>query len=98
MGKILRISNLSDDTTVEDLRAFFSGIDGLERAKIMPQDEAGKPTGHGLVKMATSDAARSAISALNGRTLKGREIRVAAARKQPPLRKPGETKRPFKSS
>jgi RNA recognition motif-containing protein len=80
MGKRLRINNLSDDTTVEDLKALFSGVGAIARARISKEEETGLSRGYGFVEMETDDAARSAIAALNGRTLKGREIRVGAVR------------------
>lgn len=83
MGKILRINNLSADTTVEDLRALFKGVGAIAGAKISRQEETGVSKGYGFVKMHTINAALSAISTLNGRSLKGREIRVVAARPRP---------------
>ena len=89
MGKILRISNLSDDTTARDLRTLFEGVGTIAGAKISRQEETGESKGYGYVKMEDSHEARSAIATLNGRTLKGREIRVAAMRRRPDDRKPG---------
>lgn len=97
MGKILRINNLSDDTTAEDLRALFKGVGTIAGVKISRQEETGVSKGYGFVKMETVDAARSAIVALNGRTLKGREIRVLAARLPSRSRKPGEGRQPPKA-
>jgi RNA recognition motif-containing protein len=97
MSKILRINNLSDDTTVDDLRTLFGGIGTIAGAKISRQDETGASKGYGFVKMKTSDAARSAISTLNGRTLKGREIRVIAVRPPAGSSKSGERSRPNKT-
>ena len=90
MGKILRISNLSDDTTARDLRTLFEGVGAIAGAKNSRQEETGESKGYGYVKMEDSYEARSAIATLNGRTLKGREIRVAAVRRRPDdRRKPG---------
>lgn len=98
MSKILRINNLSDDTTVEDLRTLFAGAGTIAGAKISRQEETGASKGYGFVKMESSDAARSAIATLNGRSLKGREIRVVAVRPSQGTRKPGEQPRSHKSS
>jgi RNA recognition motif-containing protein len=97
MGKILRINNLSNDTTVEDLRKLFGGVGTITGAKISRQEETGLSKGFGFVKMESSDAARSAISTLNGHTLKGREIRVVAVRPPSSSNKSGGSTRPAKA-
>lgn len=89
MGKRLRINNLSDDTTVEDLRALFSGVGVIARARISREEGTGQSRGYGFVEMESDEAARSAIASLNGRTLKGREIRVGAVRSPSSGSKPG---------
>jgi len=93
MGKILRINNLSDDTTAGDLRELFKGVGGVTGAKISREEETGVSKGYGFVKMETTDAARSAIVTLNGRSLKGRQIRVVAVRSPSETRKPGQPPR-----
>ncbi len=94
MGKILRINNLSDDTTAGDLRTLFKGVGAIAGAKISREEETGVSRGYGFVKMETTDAARAAITTLNGRSLKGREIRVVAVRPPSGSNKPGERPRP----
>jgi RNA recognition motif-containing protein len=97
MGKILRINNLSEDTTVDDLRTLFKGVGTISGAKISRQKETGMSKGYGFVKMESIAAARSAITTLNGHTLKGREIRVVAVRPSDKSQKPGTGPRPIKS-
>ena len=94
MTRILRINNLSDDTTVDDLRALFAAVGEIAGVKISRHEETGESRGFGFVKMKNKDAARSALSALNGRTLRGREIRVVVAHSAPGTRKPGEGRKP----
>jgi len=98
MGKILRINNISDDTSVEDLKTLFKEFGTIVGAKISKQEETGLSKGYGFVKLETSAAARSAISALNGRNLKGREIRVVAVSAASKTRKPGDGPRPARAS
>jgi RNA recognition motif-containing protein len=88
MGKILRINNLSLDTTVEDLHTLFGGVGAIVGAKISREEETGDSKGYGFVKMETSDAAHSALVALDGTSLKGQKIRVVSVR-PPSGRKPG---------
>ncbi len=97
MTRILRINNLSDDTTVDDLRALFASVGTIAGVKISRHEETGESRGFGFVKMKTKDAARSALSTLNGRTLRGREIRIVVARSAPGTRKPGEGRKPAKT-
>lgn len=98
MGRILRISNLSDDTTAKDLRTLFEGVGTIAGAKISRQKETGTSKGYGYVKMEDSSEARSALSTLNGHSLKGREIRVAPVRRRPGGGKPGTPPRRSKES
>ena len=95
MSHKLRINNLSDDTTEEDLRALFAGVGAILSARISREEATGQSRGYGFVRMATDEAARSAITALNGHMLKGQEIRVGKVR--PPgdkPRRPGEQRGP----
>lgn len=94
MTRILRINNLSDDTTVDDLRALFASVGTIAGVKISRHEETGKPRGFGFVKMMSTVDARSAIRTLNGRTLRGREIQVVVVRSAPGTRKPGEGRKP----
>lgn len=80
MGKKVRINNLSEDTTVQDLRELFSTVGVIAHAKISREEESGLSRGYGFVEMETDDAARSAILSLNGQTLRGRQIRVGVVR------------------
>jgi RNA recognition motif-containing protein len=98
MAKVLRINNLSDDTTVDDLKKLFGGVGSILGAKISRQEDTGVSKGYGFVKMESSDAARSAITTLNGQNLKGREIRVVAVRPPAGGKKAGTQSRPPKAS
>ncbi len=80
MTRILRINNLSDDTTVDDLRTLFAGVGTIVGAKISRHEETGQSRGFGFVKMQSTAEARFAIFTLNGNTLKGRVIRIVAVR------------------
>lgn len=80
MTRILRINNLSNDTTVDDLRTLFAGIGTIAGAKISRQEQTGESRGFGFIKMQSTAEARSAIAILNGNTLKGSVIRIVAVR------------------
>ena len=96
MSRILRINNLSNDTTVEDLRILFKGVEVIA-AKISREKTTGESRGFGFVKIKSNDAARSAISTLNGRSLNGRPVRVVAVPSPAKdVRKPGVRRTPPK--
>ncbi len=83
MGKRLYIGNLTDDTTVEQLRAHFGEHGPITRAKIATEKDTGKPKGFGFVEIETDGAAEAAIASLDGSTLNGNSIKVREARTQP---------------
>lgn len=96
MGKILRINNLSEDTTAEDLKTLFQGAGAIAGAKISRHKETGQSNGFGYVKMESTAAARSALTMLNGQILKGNQIRVVAVRPPASGKTTGTGPRPIK--
>ena len=66
----LLIDNLASDTTTDDLRMLFECF-GRVRAVEM------KKQGSAHVEMASSSAAKDAISELNGQNLKGFDLSVS---------------------
>ena len=85
MGKRLYVGNLSYDTTDDSLRAAFSE-DGrtVSDVHIVSDRDTGQPRGFGFVEMATDADAEAAISALDGTSLDGRNIRVNEAQERQP--------------
>jgi RNA recognition motif-containing protein len=83
MGSKLYVGNLSYDVSEDDLRRTFGG-DGRtvsEVAVVMDRD-TGRPRGFAFVTMASSEDARSAISALDGTALLGRNLKVSEAQER----------------
>lgn len=93
MGTVLRVNNLSHDTTVEDLLGLCGGLHSLVGARISVEEGSGLSKGYGFIKLETAEAASAALLALNGRQLKGREIRVVVARKPASGPRPGKPPR-----
>ena len=74
------VGNLSFDTTKDELEAVFSEH-GTVTDVHMPMDrESGRPRGFAFVTMESKDAMISAIKALDGSELGGRNLKVNEAR------------------
>lgn len=84
MGTRLYVGNLSYSTTDESLRAAFAA-DGrnVKEVSVITDRMTGQPRGFAFVEMATQADADAAISALDGRELDGRTLRVSEARERP---------------
>ena len=85
MGNRLYVGNLSYDSTEDSIRAAF-GADGrsVSEVTVMMDRETGRPRGFGLVEMGSSQDAQSAIQALDGSDLDGRNIKVNEAKEREP--------------
>jgi cold-inducible RNA-binding protein len=79
MGKRLYVGNLSYGTTEVGLRELFAQSGEVAEVKMMLDRETGRPRGFAFVEMATDQAAQEAISALDGRDLDGRTLKVNQA-------------------
>ena len=80
MSNQIFVGNLSWDATENDLNDLFAPYGEVVTANILTDRETGKPRGFAFVTMASPDAARSAIEALNGRELHVRKLTVNEAR------------------
>ena len=74
------VGNLSRDLTESDLREAFAAFGEVSSASIIKDKFSGETRGFGFVEMPNKDEADKAISALNGRDLKGRTATVNEAR------------------
>ena len=74
------VGNLSQQTTVEDLRHAFEGFGQVASATILRDKMTGQSRGLGFVEMPNKAEADAAISGLNGKELKGQPIVVNEAR------------------
>lgn len=73
------VGNLSFSATEDDVRQAFESFGQVTSVSIIMDRDSGRSKGFGFVEMAEADAAKSAISALNGQDIKGRPIRVNEA-------------------
>ncbi len=77
------VGNLSFTVTEDDLRGAFQAFGTVEKAAIITDKMTGQPRGFGFVEMPNKDEAVKAISGLNGKDLKGRNIKVNEAQPRP---------------
>ena len=82
MGKRLYVGNLSYNTTEGALRSLFAEYGEIESVSMITDRDTGRPKGFAFVEMATEQAANAAISALNGKSVDDREIKVNEAKPQ----------------
>ena len=73
------VSNLSFNIQDEDLKGFFTSYGEVTSAKIIMDKMTNQSRGFGFVEM-EDDAARKAISDLDGSEIDGRTIKVMEAR------------------
>ena len=75
----LYIDNLAAATTQSDLRDLFFRHGIVMDVNLPTDDATGRSRGFGFVTMATSEGARLAIEALNGKTVGRRRLTVSEA-------------------
>lgn len=78
------VGNLSFDVTREELIEAFSAAGKVVDAKVPTDRATGRPRGFAFVEFENDDAAQKSISLMNGRTLRGRPLRVNEAEDRPP--------------
>jgi RNA recognition motif-containing protein len=76
--KKLYVGNLSFNTTEAELRELFEEHGSVASVSLVTDRETGQPRGFGFVEM--ESGAESAISALDGKQVGGRTLKVNEAR------------------
>ncbi|KAG6422993.1 hypothetical protein SASPL_113376 [Salvia splendens] len=84
MSTNLFIGGLSYQTDDQSLRDAFSSFGEVDSVRIIVDRETGRSRGFGFVNFTCEEAANSAISAMDGQELNGRNIRVSQATERPP--------------
>ncbi len=82
MTQKIYVGNLSYNTTEDTLRTLFAEFGEIESINVIMDRETGRPKGFAFVEMSNDRAAQSAISALNGKSVDDREIKVDKAKPQ----------------
>ena len=74
------VGNLAFNVTEDDLKEAFEAFGAIESVKIISDKFSGQSKGFGFVEMPDNSEADKAMKALNGKSLKGRNIKVNQAR------------------
>jgi|GEM_PF-651859 len=80
MNKRLYVGNLSYQTTEVTLSDLFGAIGEVISVNLITNSVTGRSRGFAFVEMAEESAAQKAINQLDGKTVDGRDIKVADAR------------------
>jgi cold-inducible RNA-binding protein len=73
------VGNLSFKTTKQDLEGLFSQHGQVTDVHLPVDRDSGQPRGFAFVTMGSADAMKSAITALNGQEVDGRNLKVNEA-------------------
>jgi cold-inducible RNA-binding protein len=82
MSNNLYVGNLTFNTTSADLESLFGAHGEVSKAQVITDRDTGRSRGFGFVEMATSDSAKAAIDALNGKDVDGRALTVNEAKER----------------
>jgi RNA recognition motif-containing protein len=77
------VGNLSFNLTEDELRMAFQAFGTVEKAAIITDKMSGQSRGFGFVEMPNREEAIKAIESLNGKDLKGRNLKVNEAQPRP---------------
>ncbi|KAG8074475.1 hypothetical protein GUJ93_ZPchr0006g43009 [Zizania palustris] len=75
------VSRLSFYTTDEELKNIFSPFGAIEQARLVRDNQTGRPKGFGFVRYSSEAEAEKAIKAIDRRIIRGRLIFVEMAKK-----------------
>lgn len=79
MAKRLYVGNLSWNTNDDGLRQAMERFGEVSDARVITDRETGRSRGFGFVTFEAEDAARTAVTEMDGTDLDGRTIRVNEA-------------------
>ncbi len=82
MSSNLYVGNLTFNTTTADLETLFGQHGDVKKAQVINDRDTGRSRGFGFVEMESQEGADTAISALNGTDLDGRDLTVSVAKER----------------
>ena len=74
------VGNLSLETGESEVRELFGQFGDVDDVTLITDRETGRPRGFGFVEIRNDQAAREAISSLDGQEVGGRQLKVSEAR------------------
>ena len=80
MGNKLYVGNLSYEVGDNDLNQMFAAHGAVDSAKVVMDPATGRSKGFGFVEMSNSAEAQTAMTALNGKDMGGRALKVNEAK------------------
>ena len=80
MAQKLYVGSLSYNTTEDTLRTLFAEFGEITSINVITDRYSGQPKGFAFVEMASDQAAQKSITALNGKMVDDREIKVDKAK------------------
>jgi len=83
MSSNIYVGNLSWETSEFDVQNLFDEYGRVDSVKIIFDRETSRSKGFGFVEMADSEEASKAISALNGKEVLGRNLKVNISESNP---------------
>ena len=76
----LYVGNLSFDSSENDITNAFSAHGTVTSVNVITDRDTGRPRGFAFVEMGTASEAQSAMQALDGQALDGRNLKVNLAK------------------
>ena len=81
--KNLFVGNMSFETTENELRTLFEPFGEITRIQVITDRDTGRSRGFAFVEMANDEEATQAATALDGKEVSGRALKVNEARPRP---------------
>jgi cold-inducible RNA-binding protein len=82
MSTNIYVGNLAYNTDSAGLRKLFSEYGEVTSAQVVEDRDTGRSRGFGFVEMSSADDAQKAISAINGKSVDGRQLNVNIAKER----------------
>ena len=82
MSTNIYVGNLAFSTDSAALRQIFAEHGEVTSAQVVEDRDTGRSRGFGFVEMASADEAQKAISAVDGSTVDGRQLKVNLAKER----------------
>jgi cold-inducible RNA-binding protein len=80
MATNIYVGNLAFSTDSSALRSLFAPHGEVTSAQVVEDRDTGRSRGFGFVEMTSAEEAQKAISATDGKTVDGRQLKVNLAR------------------